>query len=70
MKHGIVMLIVISLILIAGTFAPSIHAEAYDRYVLVDSWVSGNTKTCLYENIRKEQKTKSVSKSRSCQRVY
>ena len=71
MRKGLVLLFVVSTFLIAMCFAPSIHAkEAYDRFKLVDSWVSGNTKTCLYMNVRKEQRTKSVSKGRSCPSVY
>lgn len=70
MKKGLALLFVVSTFLVAMCFAPSIHAEAYDRYRLVDSWVSGSTKTCLYQNVRKEQRTKSVSKGRSCPSVY
>ena len=70
MKKGLALLFVVSTFWIAACFAPSIHAVPYDRYKLVDSWVSGNTKTCLYQNIRKEQRTKSVSKGRSCPSVY
>jgi hypothetical protein len=67
---GLTILFVIGIILVAATFVPSVNAAAYDRFRLVDSWVSGNTRTCLYENVRKEQKTKSISKGRTCPSAY
>lgn len=70
MKSGLAILVVTMIVLVAATFAPSIHASAYDRFVLVDNWVSGNSRTCLYENSRGEQKSKSISKGRTCPRVY
>lgn len=67
---GLTILFIASIILVAATFVPSVNAAAYDRYRLVDSWTSGNTRTCLYTNVRKEQKTKSVSKGRKCPSTY
>lgn len=67
---GWTMLVFIGIILVVATLVPSVSAAAYDRFRLVDSWVSGNTRTCLYENVRKEQKTKSISKGRTCPSVY
>lgn len=73
MKKGLALLFIVSTFLIAACFAPSIHAKeskAYSRYKLVSESVSGNYKTCTYENVRKQVKTKSVSKGRSCPSVY
>lgn len=67
---GLTILFIVSIMLVAATFVPSVNAAAYDRFRLVDSWTSGNTRTCLYENVRKEQKTKSISKGRTCPSVY
>lgn len=73
MKKGVVMFIVMTIVLVFAAFIPSVNAgesKAYSRYKLVDSWVSGNTKTCLYQNVRKEQRTKSINKGRKCPSVY
>lgn len=67
---GLTILFIVSIIFVAATFVPSVNAAAYDRFRLVDSWTSGSTRTCLYENVRKEQKTKSISKGQTCHSVY
>lgn len=67
---GWTMLVFIGIILIAACFVPSTHAKANSRYILVDSWVSGLKRVCLYENSRGEQITESISKGKSCRYVY
>lgn len=70
MKKGLAIFMMVAIVLVFATFIPSVNAAPYDKYKLVDSWISGNYKTCLYMNVRKEQRTKSVSKGRSCPSVY
>lgn len=67
---GLTIFVIVSVILIAVCFAPSIHAKDSSRYILVDSWVSGLQRMCLYENSRGEQITESISKGKSCRYVY
>lgn len=70
MKSGFAIFIVTMIVLVAATFAPSIRANDVSRYRLVDSWVSGLKRICLYENSRGEQITKSISKGKSCRYIY
>lgn len=73
MKKGLALLFVVSTFLVAMCFAPSIHAEeskAYSRYKLVDSWIDGGYRTCLYKNIRGETKSTSINKGKRCPSVY
>lgn len=67
---GLTIFVVVSIILIAATFAPSIHAKAYSRYKLVSESVSGGYKTCVYRNVRGETKSSSISKGKRCPSVY
>lgn len=70
---GLTILFSISIMLIAGCFAPSIHAsesKAYTRYKLVSESVSGQYKTCVYRNVRGETKSTSIPKGRKCLSVY
>lgn len=67
---GLTIFIIVSIILIAATFVPSVNAAAYDRYRLVDSWTSGSYKTCLYRNTKGQTKSTSISKGRMCSKVY
>ena len=70
---GLTIFVIISIIIIAGTLAPSIHAaesKAYSRYKLVSESVSGNYKTCLYRNVRGETKSTSIIKGKRCPNVY
>ena len=70
MKSGIAILIVTIVVLVSACFAPSIHAKDVSRYILVDSWVSGLNRICLYENSRGEQIIESISKGKSCRYIY
>lgn len=70
MKKGLALLFVVSTFLVAACFVPSIHAKDISRYLLVDSWVSGLQRVCLYENSRGEQKSISISKGKSCRYIY
>ncbi|MGL5013469.1 MAG: hypothetical protein ACRC6V_04140 [Bacteroidales bacterium] len=70
---GLTILFIISIILIAGCFAPSIHAaesKAYTRYKLVSESVSGQYRTCVYRNVRGETKSTSIGKGKRCPSVY
>ncbi len=67
---GWTIFVIISVILVVGCFIPSIHAKDVSRYRLVDSWVSGLKRMCLYENSREEQITESISKGKSCRYIY
>ena len=67
---GLTISVIVSIILIAATATPSIHAKDVSRYTLVDSWVSGLKRICLYENSRGEQITESISKGKSCRYIY
>lgn len=67
---GLTIFVIVSIILIAGTFAPSIHAKAYSRYKLVSESVSGGYKTCLYRNTKGQTKSTSISKGKICPKVY
>lgn len=70
MKSGLAIFVVTMIVLVAATFAPSIHAKDVSRYRLVDSWISGNYKTCLYRNTLGKTKSKSISKGRICSNIY
>lgn len=70
MKSGLAIFVVTMIVLVAATFAPSIHAEAYDRYKLVSESVSGNYKTCIYRNTRGETKSTSINKGKRCPSTY
>lgn len=70
MKSGLAIFVVTMIVLVAATFAPSIHAKDVSRYILVDSWMSGLKRICLYENSRGEQITESISKGKSCRYIY
>lgn len=70
---GLTIFVIISIIMIAGTFAPSVNStesKAYSRYKLVSESVSGNYKTCVYRNSRGETKSTSINKGRKCPSVY
>ena len=67
---GLTIFVIVSIILIVGCFAPSVNVKDSSRYLLVDSWVSGVKRVCLYENSRGEQITESVSKGKSCRYIY
>lgn len=70
MKSGLAIFVITMVVLVSACFAPSIHAKDSSRYILVDSWVSGLKRICLYENSRGEQITESVSKGKSCRYIY
>jgi hypothetical protein len=70
MKNGIIIFIIVAIVLVFATFVPSVNAEAYDRFKLVDSWVDGNYKTCVYKNIRGETKSTSINKGKRCPATY
>ena len=73
MKSGLAILVVTMIVLIAATFAPSIHAaesKAYSRYKLVSESTSGNYKTCVYRNSRGETKSMSINKGKRCPNTY
>jgi hypothetical protein len=73
MKSGLAILVITMIILIACTFAPSIHAAesiAYSRYKLVSESTSGSYKTCLYRNVRGESKSMSINKGKRCPNTY
>ncbi len=70
MKSGLGIFIVVMVVLVSACFAHSIHAKDISRYRLVDSWVSGLKRICLYENSREEQITESISKGKSCRYIY
>ena len=73
MKQGLTIFIIVSIIMIAGAFVPSVNAagsKAYDRYKLVSESTSGSYKTCLYRNVRCETKSTSVSKGKRCPATY
>lgn len=70
---GLTILIIVSIIMIAGTFAPSVSAsesKAYSRYKLVSESVSGNYRTCIYRNSRGESKSMSINKGKRCPSIY
>ena len=70
---GLTIFVIVSIIMIAGTFAPivnSTESKAYSRYKLVSESVSGNYKTCLYRNTRGETKSTSINKGKRCPAVY
>lgn len=70
---GLTMLVFIGIILVVATLIPSVSAaesKAYSRYKLVDSWVSGGYKTCLYRNIKGQTKSTSIGKGKVCPKVY
>lgn len=70
---GLTIFVIISIIMIAGTFAPSVNStesKAYSKYKLVSESVSGNYKTCLYRNSRGETKSTSINKGKRCPNVY
>ena len=67
---GLTIFVIVSIILIAGCFVQSVNAKDVSRYRLVDSWVSGLKRICLYENSRGEQITESISKGKSCRHIY
>lgn len=73
MKKGLAIFMVVAIVLIFATFIPSVNAgesKAYSRYKLISESVSGNYKTCTYENIRKQVKTKSISNGLKCPSTY
>lgn len=66
---GLTIFVIVSIIMIACTFAPSVNStesKAYSRYKLVSESVSGNYKTCLYRNVRGETKSTSINKGKRC----
>lgn len=70
---GLTIFVIVSIILIAGCFVPSVNAQeskAYSKYKLVSESVSGNYKTCLYRNARGESKSMSINKGKRCPSVY
>lgn len=70
---GLTIFVIVSIILIAGCFIPSVNAaesKAYSRYKLVSERVSGGYKTCLYRNSRGETKSTSINKGKRCPSVY
>ncbi|QDB74066.1 hypothetical protein [Aeromonas phage 4L372XY] len=70
---GLTILIIVSSIMIAGTFAPSVNSsesKAYSRYKLVSESISGTYKTCLYRNVRGETKSTSINKGKRCPSTY
>lgn len=67
---GLTIFMIVSIILVVGCFIPSVNAKDSSRYILVDSWVSGLKRICLYENSRGEQITESISKGKSCRYIY
>lgn len=70
---GLTILIIVSIIMIAGTFAPSVNSsesKAYSRYKLVSESISGTYKTCLYRNARGETKSTSINKGKRCPSTY
>ena len=70
---GLTIFVVVSIILIAGCFVPSVNAtesKAYSRYKLVSESISGTYKTCLYRNSRGETKSTSISKGKRCPNTY
>lgn len=70
---GLTIFVIVSIILIACCFVPSVNAaesKAYSRYKLVSESVSGNYKTCVYRNSRGEAKSTSINKGRKCPSVY
>lgn len=70
---GWTIFVIVSIIMIAGTFAPivnSTESKAYSRYKLVSESVSGNYKTCLYRNARGESKSMNINKGKRCPNVY
>lgn len=70
MKKGLVIFTVVAVVLIFATFIPSVNAAPYDRYKLVDSWIDGNYKTCVYKNVRGETKSTSINKGKRCPATY
>ena len=73
MNKGLAIFAIAAIILAVGCFIPSVNAQeskAYSRYKLIDSWVSGGYKTCLYRNIKGQTKSTSVSKGKVCPKVY
>lgn len=70
---GLTIFVIVSIIMVAGTFAPSVNStesKAYSRYKLVSESVSGNYKTCVYKNVRGETKSTSISKGKRCPATY
>ena len=70
---GLTIFTIVSIILIAATFAPSVNAagsKAYDRYKLVSESTSGSYKTCVYRNSRGETKSTSINKGKRCPATY
>lgn len=70
---GFTIFVIVSIVLIAATFAPSVNAgesKAYSRYKLVSESVVGNYKTCLYRNSRGETKSTSINKGKRCPATY
>ena len=70
---GLTIFVIVSIIMIAGTFVPSVSAterKAHSRYKLVSESVSGNYKTCLYRNVRGETKSTSINKGKRCPNTY
>jgi hypothetical protein len=70
MKKGIVIFIIVAIVLVFATFVPSVNAAPYGRYKLVDSFVDGNYKTCVYKNVRGETKSTSINKGKRCPATY
>lgn len=70
MKSGFAIFVIVMVVLVTACFAPSIHAKDSSRYILVDNWVSGLKRICLYENSRGEQITEGISKGKSCRYIY
>lgn len=70
---GWTIFVIVSIIMIAGTFVPSVSAterKAHSRYKLVSESVSGNYKTCLYRNVRGETKSTSINKGKRCPNTH
>lgn len=69
---GLTIFVIVSIIMVAGTFVPSVSAQeskAYSRYKLVSESVSGNYKTCVYRNSRGDTKSTSINKGKSCPKI-
>ena len=70
---GLTIFVIVSIIMVAGTFVPSVSAtesKAYSRYKLISESVSGNYKTCVYRNSRGETKSTSINKGKRCPNTY
>lgn len=70
MIKGWILLGMVFAAMVVSTLSFSAKAEAYNHYTLVDSWETSSQTVCLYENVRGDQTTVSITKGRSCPRYH